>query len=115
MLVQVKKVKPWTGHKAPDGRSYFYNSETKQSSWSKPEELMTRGEVDTPHTLAHSHPHPHPHTLTEAAGAEQVEGAQERLGEAILLQHGDQRICLDHTPGTGGSQRLSRIDLLTHC
>ena len=93
MLVQVKKVKPWTGHKAPDGRSYFYNSETKQSSWSKPEELMTRGEVDTPHTLAHSHPHTltltltpshphphphtHPHTLTEAAGAEQVEGAQE--------------------------------------
>jgi hypothetical protein len=31
----------WTGHKAPDGRTYFYNTVTKQSSWSKPKELMT--------------------------------------------------------------------------
>ena len=31
----------WTGHKAPDGRTYFYNTKTKQSSWSKPKELMT--------------------------------------------------------------------------
>lgn len=31
----------WTEHKAPDGRSYFYNAITKQSSWDKPELLMT--------------------------------------------------------------------------
>ena len=32
-------------HKAPDGRFYYYNNDNKQSSWSKPEELMTKGEV----------------------------------------------------------------------
>ena len=42
---QVKKVVPWTEHKAPDGRLYYYNNDTKQSSWSKPEELITKGEV----------------------------------------------------------------------
>lgn len=31
----------WTEHKAPDGRAYFYNAVTKQSSWDKPESLMT--------------------------------------------------------------------------
>lgn len=36
----------WTEHKAPDGRKYYYNSATKQSSWEKPAELMS--EPDTP-------------------------------------------------------------------
>lgn len=31
----------WTEHKAPDGRPYFYNNITKQSSWEKPEALMS--------------------------------------------------------------------------
>ncbi len=31
----------WTEHTAPDGRKYYYNSRTKQSSWEKPEELKT--------------------------------------------------------------------------
>jgi hypothetical protein len=35
----------WTGHKAPDGRTYFYNTKTKQSSWTKPKELMTQLEL----------------------------------------------------------------------
>jgi hypothetical protein len=30
----------WTEHKAPDGRMYYYNASTKQSSWEKPAELM---------------------------------------------------------------------------
>ncbi len=30
----------WTEHTAPDGRKYYYNSRTKQSSWEKPAELM---------------------------------------------------------------------------
>lgn len=34
----------WTEHKAPDGRPYYYNNTTKQSSWEKPEELMTPAE-----------------------------------------------------------------------
>jgi hypothetical protein len=31
----------WTEHTAPDGRKYFYNARTKQSSWEKPDELKT--------------------------------------------------------------------------
>ncbi|PSC74832.1 pre-mRNA-processing 40A [Micractinium conductrix] len=35
-------IKPeWTEHNAPDGRKYYYNNRTKQSSWEKPEELKT--------------------------------------------------------------------------
>ena len=35
----------WTEHKSPDGRTYFYNNVTKQSSWEKPDELKTIAEV----------------------------------------------------------------------
>lgn len=34
----------WTEHKSPDGRTYYYNNKTKQSSWDKPEELKTPAE-----------------------------------------------------------------------
>lgn len=36
----------WTEHKAPDGRTYFYNATTKQSVWEKPDELKTPTEVN---------------------------------------------------------------------
>lgn len=35
----------WTEHKSPDGRTYYYNSITKQSAWEKPDELKTSAEV----------------------------------------------------------------------
>lgn len=35
----------WTEHKSPDGRNYYYNNITKQSSWDKPDELKTVAEV----------------------------------------------------------------------
>uniref|UniRef100_A0A8C4SEA3 Pre-mRNA processing factor 40 homolog B n=1 Tax=Erpetoichthys calabaricus TaxID=27687 RepID=A0A8C4SEA3_ERPCA len=35
----------WTEHKAPDGRTYFYNSETKQSTWEKPDDLKSKVEL----------------------------------------------------------------------
>lgn len=35
------KSTPWSEHKAPDGRVYYYNSITKQSLWEKPDELKT--------------------------------------------------------------------------
>lgn len=40
-----KKKTPWTEHKAPDGRLYYYNSETKQSSWEKPDDLKSSAEL----------------------------------------------------------------------
>ncbi|XP_048390413.1 pre-mRNA-processing factor 40 homolog A isoform X1 [Stegostoma tigrinum] len=41
---QIKKKSVWTEHKSPDGRTYFYNSETKQSTWEKPDELKSHAE-----------------------------------------------------------------------
>ncbi len=35
----------WTEHKSPDGRTYYFNSETKVSSWEKPDELKSTAEV----------------------------------------------------------------------
>lgn len=35
----------WTEHRAPDGRTYYYNNITKQSLWEKPDELKTPTEV----------------------------------------------------------------------
>ncbi|XP_045494619.1 pre-mRNA-processing factor 40 homolog A isoform X1 [Colias croceus] len=35
---------PWSEHKAPDGRTYYYNSITKQSLWEKPDDLKTAAE-----------------------------------------------------------------------
>lgn len=36
----------WTEHKSPDGRTYYYNTETKQSTWEKPDDLKTPAEVE---------------------------------------------------------------------
>ena len=36
---------PWGEFKAPDGRTYYYNSVTKKSSWEKPDELKSSTEV----------------------------------------------------------------------
>ncbi|XP_066543901.1 pre-mRNA-processing factor 40 homolog A isoform X2 [Amia ocellicauda] len=41
---QPKKKSLWTEHKSPDGRTYFYNTETKQSTWEKPDELKSPAE-----------------------------------------------------------------------
>jgi len=35
----------WTEHKAPDGRTYYYNSISKESRWEKPDELKSSAEV----------------------------------------------------------------------
>ncbi|XP_066564270.1 pre-mRNA-processing factor 40 homolog B [Amia ocellicauda] len=42
---QTGKKSSWTEHKAPDGRTYFYNSESKQSTWEKPDELKSKAEL----------------------------------------------------------------------
>jgi len=35
----------WSEHKAPDGRIYFYNTVTKQSSWEKPDSMKSSTEL----------------------------------------------------------------------
>ncbi|XP_028847061.1 pre-mRNA-processing factor 40 homolog A isoform X2 [Denticeps clupeoides] len=38
---QPKKKSVWTEHKSLDGKTYYYNTETKQSTWEKPDELKS--------------------------------------------------------------------------
>ncbi|XP_042307615.1 pre-mRNA-processing factor 40 homolog B isoform X2 [Sceloporus undulatus] len=45
MLDTGRKKPAWSEHRAPDGRVYYYNSETKQSSWEKPDELKSKAEL----------------------------------------------------------------------
>ncbi|XP_063282095.1 pre-mRNA-processing factor 40 homolog B-like isoform X4 [Pelobates fuscus] len=40
-----KKKSLWTEHKAPDGRTYYYNTDTKQSTWEKPDDLKSKTEL----------------------------------------------------------------------
>jgi len=35
----------WTEHTAPDGRKYYYNTQSKQSKWEKPDELKSEAEI----------------------------------------------------------------------
>lgn len=35
----------WQEHRTPDGRSYYYNALTKNTQWTKPEEMMSPAEV----------------------------------------------------------------------
>ncbi|KAM8933532.1 pre-mRNA-processing factor 40 homolog A [Pelodytes ibericus] len=41
---QSKTKSLWTEHKSPDGRTYYYNIETKQSTWEKPDEMKSPAE-----------------------------------------------------------------------
>jgi pre-mRNA-processing factor 40 len=35
----------WTQAKTPEGKIYYYNTQTKATQWTKPVELMTPAEV----------------------------------------------------------------------
>ncbi|XP_073701361.1 pre-mRNA-processing factor 40 homolog A isoform X2 [Garra rufa] len=41
---QPKKKSVWTEHKSLDGKTYYYNTESKQSTWEKPDELKSPAE-----------------------------------------------------------------------
>ncbi|XP_041700048.1 pre-mRNA-processing factor 40 homolog A-like isoform X2 [Coregonus clupeaformis] len=41
---QPKNKSVWTEHKSLDGKTYYYNTETKQSSWEKPDDLKSPAE-----------------------------------------------------------------------
>ncbi|XP_054642410.1 pre-mRNA-processing factor 40 homolog A isoform X2 [Dunckerocampus dactyliophorus] len=41
---QQKKKSLWTEHKSLDGKTYYYNTETKQSTWEKPDDLKSPAE-----------------------------------------------------------------------
>ncbi|XP_074835620.1 pre-mRNA-processing factor 40 homolog B isoform X2 [Carettochelys insculpta] len=40
-----RKKPPWSEHRAPDGRTYYYNCNSKQSTWEKPDELKSKAEL----------------------------------------------------------------------
>ena len=39
----------WSQASTPEGRVYYYNTQTKATQWTKPSELMTPAEVGEPH------------------------------------------------------------------
>lgn len=38
----------WSEHVTPDGRTYYYNADDKQSVWEKPSVLKSKAEVLSP-------------------------------------------------------------------
>ena len=42
----------WQEHRTADGRPYFYNTITRVTQWTKPEELLTPAEVSDPFRCA---------------------------------------------------------------
>lgn len=38
----------WQEHRTPDNRTYYYNTLTKQTQWTKPEDMMSPAEVSSP-------------------------------------------------------------------
>lgn len=51
ILVIFLKDCPWTKHETAEGRVYYYNKITKESSWNKPDELKTPQERQEVHCL----------------------------------------------------------------
>lgn len=37
----------WQEHRTADGRTYYYNTATKVTQWTKPEDIMSPAEVST--------------------------------------------------------------------
>lgn len=76
----------WSQAQAPDGRVYYYNTQTKQTQWTKPEELMTAAEVRIFPEQAQA--------LLTRLVARFVEPAMERVYRRgrpqVLVQHGNQ-------------------------
>lgn len=44
-LFHLRQKSLWTEHKSVDGKTYYYNTETKQSTWEKPDDLKSPAEV----------------------------------------------------------------------
>ncbi|XP_030410737.1 pre-mRNA-processing factor 40 homolog B isoform X3 [Gopherus evgoodei] len=110
------KKPPWSEHRAPDGRVYYYNCSSKQSTWEKPDELKSKAELllsqcpwreyksdtalideeagkqqETPSAASSPSLSSAATTDTETAGGEEQEtpalgSAAERLEEAALQQ-----------------------------
>lgn len=45
LLFHLPQKSVWTEHKSMDGKTYYYNTETKQSTWEKPDDLKSPAEV----------------------------------------------------------------------
>lgn len=88
----------WQEFRTPDGRVYYYNSATKATQWTKPEEMMTPAEVCFMFT----------HVFLDHADlpgfiARSGESAVERVYRGgrtqILVPYGDETECLGNARG----------------
>lgn len=72
----------WQEARNPEGRTYYYNTITKATQWTKPEDLMTPAEVDPPSLVLE-----HALLTLEIActGKPTVEGIHRRGREKVLV------------------------------
>lgn len=99
----------WSEHKSPDGRTYYYNSITKQSAWEKPDELKTNAEVwmvlqcffscwvSNNHFI-------YIYFILETIISMSVERILFRQWKSLLLSCNDKRVQMGYTTGIGWHQ-----------
>lgn len=84
----------WKEARAGDGRVYYYNTVTKETQWTKPEEMMSAQEVSSMSGLLSS-----PTYLTQAT-AFSLSSTMERVRyprrSQVLVQHPEQTECVDY-------------------
>ncbi|OQR99555.1 UDP-3-O-,3-hydroxymyristoyl glucosamine N-acyltransferase [Thraustotheca clavata] len=72
LLHQLERPATWSEHTAPDGRMYYYNSTTGESTWERPAELGARAQQPSPAPVQ---------ATTAAATATQVQAATAVAGQ----------------------------------
>ncbi|XP_039370668.1 pre-mRNA-processing factor 40 homolog B isoform X2 [Mauremys reevesii] len=73
------KKPPWSEHRAPDGRVYYYNCSSKLSTWEKPDELKSKAEASSFRAL-----HPALRCSHLWGGAQQLSDSCTAAGNLLL-------------------------------
>lgn len=76
----------WQEHHTPDGRAYYYNTATKVTQWTKPEEMMAPEEVRLP-TMRQNMVRARANDTIASAGCTALERVYGRRRTQILVQH----------------------------
>ena len=88
----------WQEHKTPDGCPYYYNSATKVTQWTKPEDMMSPAEVCAPiacYPLAHRMANMEKACACESA----MEGVYRRGWAQVLVQYRNEAKLLGNARG----------------
>jgi len=92
----------WSQASTPEGRIYYYNTQTKETQWTKPLELMSPAEVS--YLLIRGQLIL---TIPASSCKSAMEGAYHTRREEVLVQHGDKAELLGDARGL---QECARSD-----